>query len=59
MGLFVKVKGRECVKVCEDDGICSVWGWGVMVCEGNGMFKVHILVRLLDVYWKNGGKFTI
>ena len=30
-----------------------------MVCEGNGMFKVHILVRLLDVYWKNGGKFTI
>ena len=22
--------------------------WGVMVCEGNGMFNLHILVRLLE-----------
>ena len=38
MGLFVKVKGRECVKVCEDDGIVCGGGecWYV---KGLGCLK--------------------
>ena len=49
--------------VCEGDGMVSEGdgemceGEG-MVCEGNLMFNLHILVRFLDVYGKNGGKFT-